>query len=305
MAEHPTKQTAKSIKDHIMPKNVRKSLHGAMAYLTDDEILVGRGGIGAGGHNKPLTVLPGSHDHTAIWEDFYAGTGTDLADTGTAGQHFITRDSVDTGTVMGLTAATNGVFRITPSTISATPTVAGTTVGFVGPQLAWKVNQGKGPNSGSLRMVARIKKSTYSGGEHGLFVGFTDTTAAEIPVFDTGGTSDMANATNAFGIGWNIGGDTGWVGYGVDGDTLQHALLGATAPTDNVYVTLEMEAHRGAGDTGGTVKFWIDGVPKGSIDNPCNVSTALTPCVYIYDTGGASVLDVDYINVSAPRDSGT
>lgn len=280
------------------------SLHGKRAFITPDDQLASKNGFVGGGDGKPAIVLPGSPDTTAIFDDFYASVGADLlGDTGIAGQYFITRKG-DTGTTGLITAGTNGVFRFTPSQTAATPGVAATTFGMVGPQLSWKANQGPGAFSGRLRIGARVKKSIYTGGEHGIFVGFTDTVSAEMPVYDTGGSADGAAATNAFGIGWNLGGNAGWTGYAVDTDVLQSAVLTTAAPTANAYVTLEAELHRGTSDTGGTVTFYIDGVAKGSIDNPCNVTTALTPCIYGYDTGGASLVDIDWVNVAAPRDTG-
>lgn len=280
------------------------SLHGKRAFISPHDQVVARNGFVAGGDDKPAIVLPGSPDTTAIFDDFYAGVGADLTgDTGTAGQYFITRKG-DTGTTGLLATGTSGIFRFTPTTTATTPSVAGTTFGMVGPSLSWKPNQGPGPYSGRLHIGARIKKSTFTGGEHGVFIGFTDTVSAEMPVFDTGGTADGAAATNAFGIGWNLGGDTGWIGYGVDGDVAQQVQLTTVTPTANTYVTLEAIFSRGQGDTGGTATFYVDGVPKGRIDNPCNSSSGLTPCVYGYDTGGASQLDIDWVNVSAPRDTG-
>jgi hypothetical protein len=281
-----------------------KGIHRRALGLTNDDQVLAPYGFVAGGDGKPAVVMPGAPDTTAIFDDFYASVGADLlGDTGTAGQYFITRKG-DTGTTGLITAGTNGVFRFTPSQSTTTTTVAGTTFGMVGPQLSWKPNQGPGAHSGRLRFGARIKKSIYTGGEHGVFVGFTDTTSAEMPVFDTGGSADGAAATNAFGIGWNLGGSTGWHGFAVDGDTLQSVQLTTVTPTDNTYVTLEAELHRSSSDTGGTVTFYVDGVPKGIISDPCNSSTALTPCIYGYDTGGASLLDIDWVNVSAPRDTG-
>jgi hypothetical protein len=161
-------------------------------------------------------------------------------------------------------------------------------------------------------MGARIKKADWgqaSGvktGYAGLFVGFTDNAAMEMPVHDTGGAAGgiTATASNAVGFMHNSNGDTGWVGVGVDGGVVQSALLGEAEATNNKYVTVEVEVHRGLSDTGGTATFYIDGIPQGQINNPCNSSTALTPVIAMYDTGGASVLDVDWVNVSAPRDTG-
>jgi hypothetical protein len=281
-----------------------KGIHRRALGISKDDQILANSGFVAGGDGKPAIVMPGNPDYTAIFDDFYTGVGADLnGDTGTAGQNFITRKG-DTGTTGLIVAGTNGVFRFTPSQTTTTPTVAGTTFGMVGPALAWKANQGPGAYSGRLRFGARIKKSVFTGGEHGVFVGFTDTTAAEVPVFDTGGTADKAAATDAVGIGWNLGGDTGWGGYAVDGDTVQEVRLTTVTPTANTYVTLEVEVHRSNSDTGGTATFYVDGVAKGTISDPLNSSTALTPCVYGYDTGGASTLDVDWVAVSALRDTG-
>lgn len=290
----------------------QKSIHGRQAYITDDNVLVGKGGIGAGEDGVHID-MPGNPDKAVIWEDFLgdplkgigvgdtAGVPT-VSDTGSAGLFFI-RKTGGTGITTGLAAATNGVYRFTTTT-AGTKTVAGGSK-IISPQLAWKVNQGAGAGAGRLRMSARVKKSTYTGGEHGIFVGFTDVVNSEMPFHDTGGTADKVTASNGFGIMWNVSGDTGWVGVAVDGDTYQEDVLDATAPTDNVWVKLQMEATRGASDTGGRVSFFVDGKLLGEINNPCNVSTALAPCIAIYDTGGAANVDVDYIGVSAPRDTGT
>lgn len=284
-------------------KGAYPSKHGTKLGISQDDQTVAKGGFVAGGNNKPSIVFP-APDTTAIFDDFYTSVGADLVgDTGIAGQHFITRKG-DTGTTGLITAGTNGVFRFTPSATATTATVAGTAFGMVGPQLSWKANQGPGAYSGRLRIAARVKKSLYTGGHHGLFVGFTDTVAAEMPFHDTGATADKATASNAFGIGWNVEGDTGFMGFAVDGDAAQEVALTTTAPTANTYVTLEAELRRGINDTGGTVTFYVDGIRKGQISKPCNVSTALTPCVYGYDTGGAALLDVDWVNVAAARDTG-
>jgi hypothetical protein len=301
-----------------MSISILKGLHRRALGLSHRDQVVAQEGFVSGGEGKPAVVLPGNPQYTAIWEDFLfqpgvgLGAGSDTGttpvaiavnDTGLAGMNFITRKG-DVAITGALTAGTNGVFRFTTANVS-TDTVAGSTAGFVQPNLNWKLNQGKGTGAGALRFGVRLKESVYSRvGHYGLFVGFTDTTATEMPFHDTGDTADVATASNGFGIGWNSSGDTGWVAFAVDGNTVQQTVLQATTPTNNVYVTLEMEATRGISDTGGKVNFYIDGVLKGSINNPCNVSTALTPCVYIYDTGAASNLDVDWVAVSAPRDTG-
>lgn len=295
-----------------MSKSMLKGLHRRHVGITNDEELMATKGYVAGGDGKPAIRYP-SPDYVALFEDFQfspgAGLGSNdtgidasILDTGMAGLNFITRKG-DVAITGAIVASTNGVFRFTHANVG-TDTVAGASAGFVQPTLNWKVNQGKGAGAGSLRFGVRLKRSIYTGGEHGLFVGFTDTTAHEVPFHDTGGTADKAAASNGFGIGWNVSGDTGWHAFAVDGNTVQELNLGTATPTANAWVTLEMEAHRSITDTGGRVDFWVDGIKKGTIANPCNVSTALTPACYSYDTGGASSMDYDWVAVSAPRDTG-
>ena len=281
------------------------SLHGKRAFVTKDDQVGARGGFVAGGEGKPGIVLPGSPDTVAYFDDFLEDH-TLFGDTGTNSR--VSNFWLDTGSAVSAhVAGTGGVHRITPTLVDVDDCHV-----LVGRSLDWKPNQGPGAYSGRLRVGARIKKADWGQlagvrtGYAGVFVGFTDNAAMEMPVHDTGGAAGTvtATATNAFGIMHNSNGDTGWVGVGVDGGTVQTALLGATEATANKYVTLEMELHRSSDDTGGTVSFYIDGFPKGQIDNPCNISTALTPVIAMYDTGGASVLDIDWINVSAPRDTG-
>src|SRR3990167_8309619 len=100
------------------------SLHGKRACLTKDDILVGRGGIAAGGDDKPTIVLPGAPDTVAVFEDFLTDmSGTAALDTGAAGQFFLAR-CTDTGVKGALVAGTNGVFRITSSETITTATPA-------------------------------------------------------------------------------------------------------------------------------------------------------------------------------------
>ncbi len=300
------------------------SLHGRRAFVTSDDILCGQGGLAAGGAGKPTIVFPGP-DIVAVFDDFLGDKGGlgvvdtgkvvpsstvttgQIYDTGTAGHFFITRKG-DSGLTGTLVAGTNGVFRLTSSETITTATVAGSSAGIVGPQLAWKANQGPGGTTGRLRMGARIKQDLYvtATGKQGLFLGFTDSTAAEVPMHDTGGTADMATATDAVGFMWSTDGDTGWRGMAVNGNTVQEITGGltTTTPTDNKWTTLEVEIHRGISDTGGTATFYIDGVVKGAITSPLATSVALTPAIYITDTGGVGKLDIDWVNVSAPRDTG-
>lgn len=307
------------------------SLHGKRAYLDTDDRLVGRGGLAAGGEGKPAVILPGP-DTVAFFEDFLSdlsslGAGSDTGttpiaigvnDTGVAGQYFLSRPG-DTGVKGGLAAATNGVYRITSSATiaAAAPATCGRSI--VGKQLAWKMDQGPG-TAGRLRFGARVKLSAFpsktSGDWSGIFMGFTDATGAEIPIYDTGRTGDsgasaVSVASDCVGFLWGTGGDTGWRGVaassgsgGANDSGDQQVTLTTARPTDNVYRTFEVELRRSLSDTGGTALFYIDGQLLGKLNSPVAQATALTPVISFYDTGGAVNCDIDWVNPSAPRDTG-
>jgi hypothetical protein len=151
---------------------------------------------------------------------------------------------------------------------------------------------------------------TAEGGREHVFVGFSDTGGAEMPAYDTG-AGVISQAANCVGFLLSPGGDTGWSlvsaksTAGDSGDQL--AVAGSSyVPTSNVYQTLEVEIRSGNSDTGGAAHFWIDGKHVGSINSPVNSATALTPWIgqFPQDTGYAGNLDIDYINISQPRDTG-
>jgi len=75
--------------------------------------------------------------------------------------------------------------------------------------------------------------------------------------------------------------------------------------TSNVWDELALVLQRGINDTGGKVDFYIDGVIKGSINSPVATSEPLVPGIWVMasDTG-APIVDVDWIAVSGPRDTG-
>lgn len=296
------------------------SLHGRKAFLTRDDKLAVKGGFVAGGEEGPNVEFP-SPDTVALFDDFLTGAhGTGAADTGQAGTFFLAK-CTDTGVKGALVDGASGIFRITSSETITTATPASTSKSIVGKALMWKANQGTGHTSG-LRMGARIKTSAFptktSGDWAGVFVGFTDTIAHEVPLYDTGrggdsGASAVSPASDAVGFLWGTGGDTGWRGVaansggggGANDSGDQQVTLTTVLPTANKWTTLEVEMKRGAGDTGGLVaNFYIDGRYKGQLKDPVHPANALTPVVSYYDTGGANTFDVDWIAVSAPRDTG-
>lgn len=286
----------------VVVKKVSK--HGDKLYLGHDDELVAKN-FAAGKQNEPTVFLP-SHDVVAYHEDF-------LGDTGNV--DFFAFVETDTGTdgITGvITSATNGVFRITSlggiGSRALAPTANGGLTGGLMKQ--WKPNSG-GPKNSRLRMGARVKLSSISRTAPRIhaFVGFSDSGGSEHPASDTG-AGIISRAADLMGFLFSPGGDTGWSlisaksTAGDSGDQL--VVAGSSyAPTANVYQTLEMDYRTGPSDTGGRVHFWIDGQKVGSIDSPVASSTALTPWVGIFcqdtDTG---VLDCDYINIAAARDTG-
>jgi hypothetical protein len=275
------------------------SLHGLRAFLSPNDDLVAKGTHATGGEGKPTIILPGSPDYVATWDDF-VDTGN-IAWTSLEG---------DTGNSQGSQAFTNGVWRLT---MGDTLTAAPSNVNVFNQRKIWKANQSFDAKYGRLRMGARVKIGTVSRDSPdrvSVFVGFTDTGGTEMPLYDTGGGL-VTVAADAVGIAFGSRGDTGWWAAsakstaGDSGDGGPVVL--DTTTTTNVWDVLEIEVHRGISDTGGTATFYVNGIPKGTIISPVNTATALIPVIAMFqeDTGGGNTLDIDWVNVSAPRDTGT
>jgi len=276
-------------------------------------MLVGKRGIATGGDGKPAIVLP-SADVAAIFDDFLASRTlpTDVLDTGVnlgAGTYFklLQGDTGLSGTVVAGKAA--GVYRIVSTATVGTSSVNGSGGAVIGEQLAWKANSGGGGQIGGLRFAARIAANSWLSGTgmSGLFVGFTDVLTAEVPAHDTGGGL-VTSAANCVGFMWGSDGDTGWRGVAAKGQAGdsgdQEVTLTTVGETAANFQVLEIVVQRGPSDTGGVATFYIDGVAKGSLVSPIATSANLVPCLYAYDTGGTTTMDIDWINVSMPRDSG-
>lgn len=273
------------------PKQV--SLHGQRAYMTPDDELVAKGAFVAGGERSVgrqggSIVLPGSPATVAFFDDFL---GDVVADQWNAVEG-------DTGNSQGLIAGTGGVYQLLTSATAATaPTGYVGVTGGILPQ--WKANQGK------LRMAARIKISALNGGNN-VFVGLTDTGTGEMPAYDTGGGLITA-ATNAVGFvyGGAASAATGWAGVGVKAGTDGTTVTG-DAPTANTYDVLELRiGDTGTGGDGDVAYFYVNGELQGSMTSPITATRALTPSITAFckDTGGWSV-DIDWVNISANRDTG-
>lgn len=286
------------------------SLHGKRAFISKDDQIVARNGFVAGGDDKPSITFP-SPDTVASFEDFITTT----YDTGPPiGGGLFKQVTGDTGNGSATRAATGGVFRLfnTPSVTAAVAPAAGKGISGI---LAWKGNMGPGSTSGRLKMAARVRivaddNNTVLGRTTNrlhAYVGFTDIATYEYPVWDTG-AGVISNPSDYMGFMLSPGGDTGWSGVAAasaandSGDSVVSVYTGVTSGTYNV---LEIDYNRGAGDTGGTVVFSVNGRPLATIDSPVVPTTALAPCIYAFqqDTG-SQALDVDWVNVSGPRDTG-
>lgn len=282
------------------PKQV--SYHGKRSYLDKDSRNVAKGGFVAGGEGAEGTntggdiVLPGIPGVAAYFDDF-------LGDTGATQWVFVTGD---TGTVSKFShvTGTNGVGRILTE---VTPlNVPGETFAIThGLMLQWKPNQGPSGDLGDFGFAARVKFESVSRTvkrQH-VFIGLADTGGAEHPAYDTGG-GIISPATDLIGFMFSPGGDTGWSLVSSQGGTDQLAVP-VEGPTANVYDTLGFIIRRGSGDTGGTAYFFRNGKQIGKINNPITGTVALTPWLgfWCQDTG-QRYLDIDYVNIYAPRDTG-
>ncbi len=276
------------------------SVHGREAFTSTDGDLCGQNGLAAGGEGEPSVIFP-SDKYVAMFDDF-------LGDVVADEWAFV---EGDTGCSGALTTATNGIFRITGSETQGVAHTANAAL-TQGLFKNWKANQGA-PGPGRLRMGVRVKCATLSttaeAGRTHMFVGFGDSGGAEMPAYDTG-AGVISNAADLAGFLWSPSGqNTDWTAISAKstaGDSGDQLVATGKTPSSGVYTTLEVEIRSGPGDTGGTAHYFVDGVPVASIDSPVNSATALTPWIGMWtqDTGLANTMDVDYVSLSAPRDTG-
>lgn len=285
-----------------MSISMLKGIHRRHLGISHDNETVAKDGLITGGDDKPSIVFP-SPDRVAIFDDFL---GDLIADEWAVVQG-------DTGVTAGvLTTATNGLVRLKTSDSATIHTTNGAlTQGLF---KNWKANQGA-PKTGRLRMSARIKSSvvgtTAATGRTHLFVGLCDSGGAETPAYDTG-AGVISNAADLVGFLYSpTGENSDWTAIAAKstaGDSGDQLVATGKTPASNTYTTLEVEVRSGPGDTGGTANFWIDGTPVGQISSPVGSAIAMTPHIGIWaqDTGfqADNYLDVDYVNISALRDTG-
>jgi hypothetical protein len=289
-----------------MSMSFLKGIHRRALGLTNRDETISRTGFVSGGDDRPAIVLPGNPDTVAMFDDFLGDLVADewatvKGDTGIAAP--------------AIANITNGVFRLAGSETQPV-TSEGNAALTQGLFKQWKADMG-GRKGGRLRLSARIKAATIAttaeGGRNHIFCGFSDSGGAEFPAYDTG-AGVISNAADLVGLLYaptSASYSDRWTGVAAKstaGDSGDQIVAPSTAigPTSNVYQTLEMEVRNGISDTGGAAHFWIDGKKIGTINSPVASSTALTPWIGIWcqDTGFANQLDIDYVAISSPRDTG-
>lgn len=178
---------------------------------------------------------------------------------------------------------------------SATSAGAGTAVNsmFTGANLGWKANQG------GLAMEVRLKVDDIV--ETYIFVGFTDAIAStkNDPIsFTDGSDTTISAASNACGIVFT--GDSTTQEFhvgGVKADQDTAANFTGSAPVNNIYITLRVEI-----SATGVLTGYINGVAATAVADAITITTAITPCIAIGNTGSAqTIATVDYIMVQQNR----
>lgn len=267
------------------------SLHGRRVGLTREGFagaqkgkarLASDGGFVAGGKGNAI-VLPGPSAVT-LFDDFL---GDFLADEWNA-----VEGSDTDGAQAVLAGGIGGALRLTSGNDDANGTQA-TDASGVTSWLNWQAS------NGGLAMQARVKLSRVTLAY--AFIGFTDTVSAELPVISAGsGDTITTNASDAVGFLFdtNMTNDT-WhvVGVAADVDASRQGL--GAAPVADDYETLRVEV-----SAAGVATFFRNGVQVGTaMTGAVTPSADLTPCVYVSNADGTSVvtLDVDYIHVAMNR----
>lgn len=281
------------------------TLHGLRTYLTRTDMLAVAGAFVAGGEKGSIgrqggnVVLPGSPGVVALFDDFLGHVG----DTGAVGGWEFLNGDNDTGVTGGVnyTSAANGVVRLNWAT-SAQPGVAHN----VG--LSTNAMKNFKANAGNLRFAARVKMPSLTAVQ--AYIGLSDSGGADMPAYDTGTNAAagfLSNMTEGVGFMYTQGGGvTTWRGVATKGDADQSMTASVStvpSPTANVYDVLEIQL---SSDSGQRADFFINGLHVGRINDPLDAAVALAPGFWLSGTDTGTIqLDVDWVNVSQNRDTGT
>lgn len=244
--------------------------------------LVVPGGVIAGDHGNQIAAP--SPSTVSLFDDFL---GDVLQDPWNA-----VEGSDTDGTQVVLAGGIGGVLRLTSGNDDANGTQA-TDASGVTSYLNWQAS------NGGLVMQARIKVSRITLAY--IFVGFTDVITAELPVISASSANTLTtNATDAVGFMFdtNMTADTWWL-VGVANDVDATAQNTAVAPVADDYETLRVEI-----SATGAATFYRNGLQIGTaMTGAVTAGADLTPCVYVSNADGTSVvtLDVDYIHCAMTR----
>lgn len=259
------------------------SLHGRQLGLDSRGALIAPNGIRTGQHGKQI-ALP-SPDQVVLFDDFL---GDLIAD------EWAPVEGTDTtgASQAVLAGSIGGALRLTTGDDDANLTVLTDLSGVVGGYLNWQAS------NGGLFMQARIKTSRITLAY--LFVGFTDSVSAEVPIQCNSGETLTTTATDAVGFVFDTAftSDT-WHLCGVATDVDATAQILTAAPVAADYETLRVEV-----TAAGVATFFRNGVQVGTAMTAAVTAAAdLTPAIYVSNTDGTDpiTLDVDYIAVGMNR----
>ena len=269
-----------------MSMQMLKGLHRRAVGISNNDQLMATRGLVSGGDGKPAVVHHGP-DTVSMWADFLGDTVPPELFYG----------SSDTGQAAAIQPTlTNGVYRMTSSATSTQTPVGGAQ--SVNTTAQWKANQGR------LRFATRVKIATLAGNT--IFAGFTDSGGTEIAAYDTG-AGIQTPATDY--VGWICSGEGSstqqqyrFVCGKADVDQSATPSPSVT-PVANTYDVLEVEISA----DGNVATGYINGKAVAGIASAAVTPTvALAAGVWRANTDGAAdAVDVDYIHVSAGRDTGT
>lgn len=256
-------------------------LHGREVGLDAERRLIVPRGLVMGDHGSQ--IISPCPLHTAMFEDFLGDVVPDQIGS-TAGS-----DGAAAAAAV-LAGAVGGAARLTTGAGAGASMAANGVVMVSAAQ--WKANAGR------LVFQARVKMAAIS--TICAFVGFTDTTALEMPINSAASADTLTtNATDAVGFMFDtaMATDNWWL-TGVANDVDATAQNTGYAPVADTYETFRIEL-----DTSGGAVFYRNGVQIGtSMSGAVTASVALTPVVAVFRRAASSTtMDVDYWHAASLR----
>jgi hypothetical protein len=299
---------------------MRKGLLRRDIGVSDNGDIMAPKGLSSGGDGFPTIVSP-SWNQVAFFDDFVGiyPTLQNLGDTGL--DHYYNVRGTDTGRDNGVEYLTGGPTAVRLTAPQNFPVSNG---GGAPDMQGLVLGRNFAATQGRVRFVARLRNADTGTTPNGvsIFAGFTDDTGTTEVAFyvDTGEgagpTGEIsAKATNAVGWLYDTIPDTGsgltearWCGVAVNADAVSAPVIAARGLTPNVWDIVEVVVDNGQAD------FWLydkngAGTRVGRIAAPVAATSKLVPVVSItghqVTTDKVNRLDVDFLHVSANRDTGT